>query len=238
MIRIISPRSPEDRCIERQARRLDRRLGDVSRVYVVMPNAKSKNECHQLIRQWKNEDLIVFMGHGRSDGLVGSRALFAGMMGAEDSLDRAPELYYDDEYFIGSDDYSLLADKKVACFACESDLLGEELIKAGAIAIVGFGKMPSSKEEFDPERYDKRMITRAMIAALNGAINVAFRDAVIMAVRMNGEMSDLAIYFKMEIRRQVSMLLHSKAKYRAILASILYNIARTVKVLGDQNAKI
>lgn len=238
MIRIISPRAPKDRCIERQARRLDRRLGDDSRVYVVMPREESKERCHQYIRQWDKDDLIVFMGHGRSDGLVGSRAVYAGMMGEEEALDKDPELYYDDEYFIGPVNYQLLAEKKVVCFACESDLLGDELVKAGAIAVVGFGKMPSSRDEFVEERYDKRMTTRAMIAALNGAINVAFRDAMIMAVKMQGEMSDVAVYFKMEMRRQVSLLLHSKAKYRYFLATILYDIAKTVKVLGDQSVKV
>lgn len=238
MIRVITPRAPKDRCIERQARRLDRRLGDKSRVYVVLPREESKFQCHQFIRQWDNEDLIVFMGHGRSDGLVGSRGAFAGMLGEDDALDKDPELCYDDEFFIDEGDFHLFEGKKLVCFACESSLLGDKLIKAGATAIVGFGKMPSSKEEFDTERYDKRMITKTMIAALNGAINVAFRDAVIMAVKMKGEMADIAVYFKMEIRKQISLLLHSKAKYRYFLTNILYDIAKTVKVLGDKQIKV
>lgn len=234
MIRVISPRAPKDGCIERQARRLDRRLGDKSRVYIVLPSEQSKSRCHQLIRQWNNDDLIVFMGHGRSDGLVGSRGIFAGMMGEDDALDKVSDLFYDDEYFIDADSFHLFAGKKVVCFACESDLLGEKLVTAGATAIVGFGKMPSSKDEFVTERYDKKMITQAMISALNGTINVAFRDAVIRAVKMQGVMADVAVYFKMETRKQVSQLLHSKARYRYVLANILYDISKTVMVCGNK----
>ena len=75
-------------------------------------------------------------------------------------------------------------------------------------------------------------------ALINGALNVAFRDAFYMTHKMQGEIADVAVYFKMEVRRQVSLLLHSKAKYRYSMATVLYDIAKTVKVVGDKTVKV
>lgn len=45
MIRIICPQDPTIRSVERQARRLDRRIGADSKVYVVKPNDISKKSA-------------------------------------------------------------------------------------------------------------------------------------------------------------------------------------------------
>jgi len=55
---------------------------------------------------------------------------------------------------------------------------------------------------------------------------------------MNGKLEDVSILFKMEIRRQVSFLLHSKARHKYDVANVLYDIAKTVKVVGDKRAEL
>ena len=40
-------------------------------------------------------------------------------------------------------------------------------------------------------------ISNTMIAYINGALNVAFRDAFYMTHKMQGEIADVAVYFKM-----------------------------------------
>ena len=237
MIRIICPRDPTIRSVERQARRLDRRLDLDSRVYVVMPNDWSKRKCHKAIRSWDNADLIVFMGHGRSDSLFGSRGDLFNVTGGEDAFDKETEDYYNDEHFIDITNFYLLAGKSIVCFSCESDLLAEKLIAAGTRAVIGFGKMPTSRVELEVDAHVNNVSDR-MVAYINGALNVAFREAVLMAYRMRGEIADIAVYFKMEIRRQVSLLLHSKAKYRYSMANVLYDISKTVVVLGDKTISV
>ena len=238
MIRIICPQDPTIRSVERQGRRLDRWLETASKIYVVLPNARSKNKCLRLIRTWDNCDLIVFMGHGRSDALIGSRGRLYNMVGGDDAKDKDSEDYYNDERFIDENNYGLLARKSIVAFACQTDLLAQKLVDAGARAIVGFGKMPTSRLELEEDAHITDKISNTMIAYINGALNVAFRDAFYMAHRMQGEIVDVAVYFKMEIRRQVSLLLHSKAKYRYSMATVLYDIAKTVKVVGDKKKKI
>lgn len=238
MIRIICPQDPTIRCVERQGRRLDRWLDEASRIYVVLPNENSKNKCLNLIRIWDSSDLIVFMGHGRSDALIGSRGRLFDMEGGDDALDKKSEDYYNDERFIDEENYSLFSGKSIVIFACESDLLAKRLVEAGAKSVLGFGKMPTSRIELEQDAHITERISNTMIAYINGALNVAFRNALYMAHRMNGEMADVAVYFKMEIRRQVSLLLHSKAKYRYSMATLLYDIAKTVKVEGDKTVKV
>ncbi len=235
MIRIISPQDPTIRSVERQARRLDRRLGADSRVYVVKPNVISKNKCHHLIDSWSEDDLIIFMGHGRSDALFGSRGKNFDMTGSDDAIDKESDDYYNDESFIDETNYHLLSGKSIICFSCESDSLGIKLLEAGARAVVGFGKMPSSRPEFELDAHFKEKINNRMIAYINGALNVAFRDAVLITHKMHGSLIEFATYFKMEIRRQVSLLLHSKATFRYCMANVLYDISRTVIVLGDKS---
>ena len=235
MIRIISPQDPTIRSVERQARRLDRRLGMDSRLYVVKPNDDSKNKCHSLIARWNDEDVIIFMGHGRSDALFGSRGNYFNMAGSDDALDRESDDYYNDECFIDETTYQLLSGKSIICFSCESDLLGKKLIAAGAKAVVGFGKMPSSWAELEQDLHYTERINNRMIAYINGALNVAFRDAVLITHKMHGSLIEFAASFKMEVRRQISLLLHSKAKYRYCMANVLYDISRTVTVIGDRS---
>ena len=237
MIRIICPRDPTIRSVERQGRRLYRWLHDVSRIYVVMPNDGSKHKCHQLIRAWDDSDLIVFMGHGRSDALYGSRGKSFDVTGGEEALDKSSEDYYNDEHFIDATSYKLLKGKNIVCFSCESYLLAKKLVEAGANAVVGFGKMPTSKQELEQDAHIET-VSDKMVAYINGALNVAFRDAVFKTHKMHGEIADVAVYFKMEIKRQISLLLHSKAKYRKSMATVLYNIAKSVKVEGDKTVKV
>ena len=238
MIRIICPQDPTIRSVERQGRRLDRWLNAASRIYVVLPNDDSKYKCLNFIRTWNNDDLIVFMGHGRSDALIGSRGRLFDMIGGDDAKDKDSEDYYDDERFIDEHNYDLLAGKSIVAFACQTDSLAQKLVEAGARAVVGFGKMPTSQLELEEDAHITERISKTMIAYINGALNVAFRDAFYMAHGMQGEIADVAVYFKMEIRRQVSLLLHSKAKYRYSMATVLYDIAKTVKVDGDKKVKV
>lgn len=238
MIRIICPQDPTIRSVERQGRRLNRWLDTSSKIYVVLPNEGSKYMCHHYIRTWDNNDLIVFMGHGRSDALIGSRGRLYDMMGGDDAKDKESDDYYNDDGFIDDSNYDLLAGKSIVAFACETNLLAKRLVEAGARAVVGFGKMPTSRIELEQDTHITERISETMIAYINGALNVAFRDAFFMAHRMQGEIVDVAVYFKMEIRRQVSLLLHSKAKYRYCMATVLYDIAKTVKVVGDKKVKV
>ena len=235
MIRIICPQDPTIRSVERQARRLDRRIGADSKVYVVKPNDISKKKCHRLIESWSIEDVIIFMGHGRSDALFGSRGKNFNMTGCEAAIDRESDDYYNDESFIDESNYNLFSGKSIICFSCESDLLGNRLLKAGARAVVGFGKMPSSWAEFEQDVHFKERINNRMIAYINGALNVAFRDAVLITHKMHGSLIEFAAYFKMEIRRQIYLLLHSKAKFRYCMANVLYDISGTVTVMGDKS---
>ncbi len=237
MIRIICPQDPTIRCVERQAGKLNRRLDKASKKYIVKPNDGSKFRCHQLIKSWSEDDLIIFMGHGRSDALFGSRGKMFNIMGGDNAKDRDTDDIYNDESFVDESNYGLFAGKSVVCFTCESDELGKKLMESGAKAIVGFGKMPSSKIELEQDAHVKYS-TKTMVAYINGALNVAFREAVLRAHRMKGVIEDVAIYFKMEMRRQVSLLLHSKAKYRYCMANVLYDIARTVTVMGDKKLKV
>lgn len=238
MIRIICPQDPTIRCVERQGRRLDRWLDTASRIYVVLPNDGSKYKCLRLIEEWDSSDLVVFMGHGRSDALFGSRGRLFDAIGGDDALDKESEDYYNDEHFIDESNYGIFAGKNIVAFACESVLLARCLIDAGAKVVVGLGKMPTSKMELEQDAHISEGISNAMIAYINGALNVSFRNALYMVYKMQGEIADIAIYFKMEIRRQVSLLLHSKAKYRYSTATVLYDIAKTVKVIGDKTVKI
>lgn len=237
MIRIISPQDPTSRCIERQARKLNRRLAGHSRVYIVMPNDTSKQKCHSLIKMWPDTDVIVFLGHGRSDALYGSRGRYFDLAGAEDGLDRESDDYYSDDSFVDNTSYELFAGKCVVCFACDTNSLAKKLIDAGANVVVGFGKMPSSQIEFSEDWPEVKPVKDSMIAYINGALNVAFREAIRLVFKMDGSVDDIAVYFKMEMRKQISRLLHSKAKYRYDISTVLYNVANSVVVEGKHNIK-
>lgn len=234
MILLIYPQDPTIRRIERHGKRIARSLSGVSERIVIEPKDASKIRAHHAIKASDDGDLIVFMGHGRSDALFGARGNRYKDAEYVDYrvIEETPELYYNDENFIDSATYRLLVGKKIVSFACVSNELGKRLVSAGTKAALGFGKLPTTIAEFKDEWHINN-VNMHMVAAMSGILDVSFGRALIRAVKQGGNMTDLAYCIKDEIHWHIAMLLYSRARYRYLLASVLYEVEKEVVVIGD-----
>ena len=236
MIKIICPSDPTIKRLERHAWRTADAIKDC-KVTIVRPGDASKVYGQREIWDSGKNDLIVFMGHGRSDALYGSKGrLYASADLAGDSaLCENLDLYNDDS-FIDSSNYGLFAGKKAVIFACKSAELGRKLCEAGATVVLGFGKLPTSQDEFIEDW--SYQVSNHAVAAMSGILDVSFCNALIDTIKMQGTFFDMQYQLRMQFQRSISMLLYSKACYRYKLASTLYSVAASIKVLGDRYARL
>ena len=155
MVLLVYPHDPTIPRIARHGRRLAKRLPCITVEKVLMPKDASKTVAHHAIRDCGGDDLIVFMGHGRSDALFGARGKHYTQADYADYrvLEEHPEDYYNDEDFITEATYRLLEGKKVVIFACVSNELGEKLVDAGTRTVLGYGKLPTTKTEFEEDHH-------------------------------------------------------------------------------------
>lgn len=234
MILLIYPQDPTIRRIERHSKRIVRSLPSVAERIVIEPKDSSKIQAHLAIKASNDEDLIVFMGHGRSDALFGARGDKYKEAEYVDYrvIDENPELYYNDENFIDGTSYRLLAGKKIVSFSCVSNELGKRLVNAGTKAALGFGKLPTTVAEFEDEWHYKN-VNPHVVAAMSGILDVSFGRALLRTVKQGGNMTDLAYCIKDEIHWHIAMLLYSKARYRYMLADVLSAVEKAVVVSGD-----
>ena len=180
MILLIYPQDPTIRRIERHGKRIVRSLPNVAERIVIEPKDSSKTQAHLAIKASNDNDLIVFMGHGRSDALFGARGDKYKEAEYVDYrvIDENPELYFNDENFIDGTTYRLLAGKKIVSFACVSNELGKRLVNAGTKVALGFGKLPTTVAEFEDEWHYKN-VNSHVAAAMSGILDVSFGRALL-----------------------------------------------------------
>lgn len=239
MILLVYPQDPTIKRIARHGSRLKKRLPCLTEVKVLMPTDASKTEALHAIRDCGGDDLIVFMGHGRSDALFGARGKYYHQAEYVDYrvLEEQPEDYYNDENFIDEITYELFEGKKVVIFACVSNELGELLVNAGAKAVLGYGKLPTTKAEFEDD-WHYNQINGHAVSAMSGILDVSFVNALMRVIRFDGNMADLAYSIKDEIHYQIAKLLYSKAKYRYMLADVLSTVEKSIIAIGDTSAPL
>ena len=236
MILLIYPKDPTIKRIEQHGNRVAKALTDVSSKFIIYPNEESKRLIHQEMIRGEEDDLIVFMGHGRSTALFGARGKYYNREEDVDYrvLQENPEFLYNDENFIDSSTYHLFKNKNVVLFACVSNELGPLLISSGAKGVLGFGKLPTTVTEFQDD-WQFVKVNRHAVAALSGIIDVSFERAFIRVAKNNGNLVDLVYCIKNEIHWHISMLLYSRARYRYVLADILYAIEKSIVVFGKSD---
>lgn len=122
---------------------------DSSESLLIKPGDIYKKKALNELEKRSKEDFIVFLGHGRSDALFGSKGAEWNAVVSPEAIEQDPDNFYNDENLICSTNYHLLKGKKIFCFACNSVELGQTLEKRGIdCVLLGFDRLPTTKEEF------------------------------------------------------------------------------------------
>lgn len=150
-ILIIHPEDPSTSFLQEIKNYLIHKFKNNIEYVRINPNDTSHLNCINKIKQHPENSLVIFMGHGKSDKLYGSRGkLFESRnFESESAVEENPELFYNKDNFINKENVSVFAGKKVFCLACNSNAeIAKFAIEYGAKSFFSFGDIPTSKEEF------------------------------------------------------------------------------------------
>lgn len=234
MVYVINPIDPTIKSLRRLARHLSQQIPALSTIFI-FPGDCHKYSTYDKLEKLSNDTSIIFMGHGRSDALFGSKGKYWNAM-FNDELDETNDYFYNDEDFITEETYSLFAGKRLIIFACNSTDLSEKLLENGASVVMGFHRLPTSVDEFRDDWGIQA--SDHLIAAMNGCLNIAFRNTITKACLDHLCFSQIESLMKLELQRQIVNVLTSRAHYRYQLVNTLSHIKRDIKVVGQRNLRL
>lgn len=238
MILIISPYDKSTKRLGRIASFLHRHLPN-NKLFIVRPNEKSKLECHKLIWNCKESDLIIFLGHARSDALYGAKGkYYKNPFAPNPNEDSNPEDYeYYDENFIDSSSFHLLKGKKMICYGCKTKKLAEHLYRSGALVIYGFGVIPTSMEEF--KIFHEPQVSNLLISYMKGSITRILKRGICLSLsNPKNSFADLYKILEFEFQREIEYALTSNFRLKFNLVNVLHIVKREMGVIGDISCKL
>ena len=219
---------------------LHEKLGDVVDYYEISANDYSHRDCLEKLESKDENNLIIFMGHGRSDSLYGARGdnFEAADFISIEAIDENPNLYYKNESFICSETTTIFNNKKVFCLSCRSnEHIATTAISNEAISFLGFGEIPSSFEEI--QNVDKTIL-EDISEIVNKEIIYIIKKSLMFSIVNNYNFEQLCNLIKFVSQQRISdYLVNQKTNHnRYNIANILYNFKSNVKVFGDRKVNV
>jgi hypothetical protein len=181
--------------------------------------------------------LIIFLGHGRSDALYGSKADGCYSIVTDAEKREFPDrFYYNDNFISQSNNIEIFRNKKVFCLACESrGRIADLAIMHGATSYLGFGKIPTSESEFEKGTRD----ISSIVAKMKGELNEIIKKSLVYAIQKQFTFEELRHLIQFISRQKlVAILKHKAYPQRILLAETIYDILSEVTVKGNKNVRL
>lgn len=202
----------------------------------VNPGDSNKYYCLHTIKNYPENDTIVFIGHGRSDALYGSKGKYFESRDSvsSEAISQNDDFYVDNE-FVYNNNYHLFKHKTVLCFACKSIYLAKLFWDNGAVSILGFDDIPTSEVElFD---IYKKKYSKHVVNTIFGCIDIAIIQSIMLAKSINNcDFASLEKIIKYEIQKQIVSILSKKIVFSHTVSNILADIMINVKAIGKRDA--
>lgn len=204
-------------------------------VFNIHPNDESRDECYKRILVCNTNDLIIFLGHGRSDALYGSKGDRYDNSDFEsiEAQTSNPEFYYYNEHFINRSNSYLLDGKKVIAVACNSNSFGTFF---NPQSFIGFGAIPTSIGEF--KDVGNNNPSDKLVALMKGRFNTIIRDSIVYAINRGYTFFQLKELMQFLIQQNIAQLTHCDDRQGEWVSGQLYQIKHDIVVLGDGNQKL
>ena len=204
------------------------------------PNDYSRADCLSKIRSHSANGLIIFLGHGRSDKLFGSKGKYyynrgnASLELQNDNL----ELYYNDENFIDENNIDVFSEKKIFCLACNSnEKVGKAAFDKGAKVFLGFGDIPTSIGELEKSGY---LGNDRIVKFIKSEVNLIIKKSLEISIQRNysfGELENL-IHFMTNQHIAYFLRVERKERFRFLFADHLYRLKSGLVLYGDKSCPI
>lgn len=206
----------------------------------IYPNEKSHQSCLERISVHPENGIIIFLGHGRTDKLYGSKGdLFSNSeFVSEEAKYENPDTYYYNDNFIHEGNIDVFARKKVFCLACNSNSkIANFAIDKGAKSFLGFGDIPTSLSEFEDK---EEKVTNNLVVKMKTELNYIIKTSLALSIEKRLTFEGLLNYIQfISSQRLTDVLTNQKSfKERKLLADYLYYLKKEALVIGDRKVKL
>lgn len=203
--------------------------------FSIKPNDASHTRCLEKIKSHSSNGIIIFLGHGRSDKLYGSKGDFYGNGEAvsPEAINENPEKYYYNDNFINNDNIEIFKDKKVFCLACNSnDKIGEYAKEKGVKVFFGFGFIPTSEGEF---RERGESVSGDVVVKMKTELNYIIKKCLVYCISNKMTFESLLDLIDFSTKQRIMSILKNKSfKERYLLADYLYYMKRDMAIYGNK----
>lgn len=239
-ILIIHPNDKTTAFLDRIKNHLIGSFGEIVSHFNIYPNDNSHLLCLQRIQNHPASGMIIFLGHGRTDKLYGSKGTHYENREfvSQEVMDENPDDYYFNDNFIDESNLDVFADKKVFCLACNSNSKLAKLATAKQVkTFIGFGDIPTSLSEF---KQNGQIVSQDLVKRVKGEINYIIKTSLALCIKKNMTVSDLLSYIKIIANQRISTILtqEKNSKERFLLADYIYYLKKEVVITGDKNIGI
>lgn len=196
------------------------------------------------ISNLKNNELVIFLGHGRTDLLFGAKGKYADSFSVDsnEAIKENPEEYFQRDTFIDESNISCLAKNKLIVIACnfgKKKGLGSRSISYGLTSVLAFGEIPTSPDEFkDRLKYDS--VPEKIVARYKGEISHILKHSITYALNNEFTFYELKKLIKyVTNKRALNILVGEKELGRKdLLIDALYLFRSQIYLYGDINQRL
>jgi len=242
-ILVIHPYDKSTSFLERIKNHLQTEFKDMVHYFSIKPNEASHSQCIATIKDFSEDGLLLFMGHGKSNCLYGAKGDYYGTL--ENGLVKAeePDKYFYEDNFINEQNVEVFSGKKIISLSCNSNgQIGRYSIERGAKVFLGFGDLPTSIEELKEQgKESKSGVSLAKIEQfIKTEINDIIKKSVGIGVIKGYSFNELVklIYFITTQKISHYLVNQKKVSERKLIANYLYTFKKEMKVYGNGNEKL
>lgn len=228
----IYPDDSSTRFLDRIQYYLKQHMLEVFHCYKVKPNQESHDRCIARLHYRTEEELVIFLGHGRSDSLYGANNYQRAL---DSSYDFEGE--YENDSFINRDNISVFSGKKIFCLSCNSaEKLGRLAYQNGAKAFIGFGDIPT--DDISIPEIGRRL--RFLTARFKGEVSWIVKSSLVYSIKNNYDFFQLISLVRLLTNKRINEIIitHKNLRERRLLADYLYNFKNEMELFGDGKEKL
>jgi len=237
-ILIVHPYDKTTSFLERIKNHLQSEFESDVHYFSIKPNDDSHKLCLERIDSHNKNGLIIFLGHGRSDKLYGSKADDYSAFVSEDAALEFPEKYYYNDSFINEKNIGVFKGKKVFCLACKSrEKLAQNAYENGVTSFLGFGDIPTSLSEFVDK---EEKVTNDVVVKMKTELNYIIKKSLALSIAKGLTFEGLLNHIQFITNQKLTdVLVNQKSfKERYIFADYLYYLKKETQIIGDRKIKL
>jgi len=240
-ILIVHPHDNSTSFLERIKNHLINRFPNEVHYFNIKPNDISHAQCLEKIAAHPAGGIILFLGHGRSDRLFGSKGdLFENIeFVSKDASDADPEKYYFNDNFINESNSQIFKEKKVICLACKSnELIAEAAINNNAVSFLGFGDIPTSTAEFQLK--GEKNFTSSLVSTMKAEVCYIIKTSLVHSISNGHSFEDFLNTIKFTTNQRIGFFLINAKWFRDryLLADYLYFFKKEASLLGNKKINL